>query len=1607
MTEHLHQQLNEQLRDAMLAFYLTYGVPADPTLEATPWNDRLATADDLYRYWLLDVQVSQAVPTSRVASAIASLQQYLNAIALGLEPGYDTRGMSAPQQATWRDSLHAYSLWRTRQQLRHFPANYLSPMLRSHKTESFQQLENDLNQCRLQPDSVLPAIQRYLTRFEEVANLKTLNGYIDGAPDDFANSTYYFVARSATDGTCHWRSLDMARRCVPPGAEGSPRHKQDTAPSGAWSEWKRIPLPASHNIPEHSIRPVLFNNRLFVIWAQCLSPTATGNSTEHLRSDPDESEKQYKARLQDWLKSRFIQFRLHFCYLKYDGSWSVPQVCSDEYCVMKELNKLDAHALKQATSTFAVLDSSTRPPSLCLGLNAHATPRQSAGRDYTRSDFFQAVRIDQDLSIEPLFSKGTVVDLKAHADHEKLAKRYLSLFIYNNHSHFNFHAPLSETVAVTNLRDSTPQPVPAGWNFDEQQGFISDLNSDSDVVFNTTSCVLEVTSRLKQPFPEHRTIALKARNSWAELSLNLTLLRALNDSNDKSALQTGSWLNLKTDITPPCNWVSLSVTCNKTGLHYANLIYQRADDALGTAQPLQLLPLRRDWETQFKGRYIERDAFDFMFKNSNTEYTLAVHFHTQPASRADEQNDWVLNNAWATLYARHYKPVILIPRHENTPHPFNIHRENTFMVGEPNTSRRELKGTSPALAATSTFSAHIQLDPKTMRPDEEQSHLDGSGPRPITVLHGVLTFDTDTRHNERIIRGYALKAVNLTLDPENTRPLTPVAPRILRRLSPSAGTAEFIDFSASSLKHSDNALTPRAPIRMNTGVCRQLTAAASVSLDTLFSMNASQWLEPPLNEQDAPQPLDFHGAHGTYFWELFLYLPWLVAWRLNMEQRHAEAETWLQYLFDPARPGAVDGAHTGYWKLHALTPVAAELSYARDNPHDPNQVALSAPVYFRQALYLLYLDILLNRGDAAYRQASADSLAEAKLWYVRAANLLGPRPNITHADPWQPVTLHELSASTSDTLRQLELATADSGVLCRAPASDPHSPLAQDSANLRLPLNPDLIARWDTLENRLHNLRHHLSIAGKPLQPDLFAPALAPHALLGRNALGSGPDSALALGSQVSDTGHYRFQVAYRQAMTMVDNLVQLGSTLLLLFERKEQAELMELQQHQAWDLARIALDQQTQNLAVDEKNRQALLAGRHIIEGRLKHFEKLLKDGISSPEARASEHYLASAQWDTAASTAQAGAGLAMLVPNIFGTSNGGIRFEGAFHAIQASAQGVANEQRATAAHLDRSEHFNRRAQDWGHALEQCQLELNQVDLQLQAQAEQGATLRLQLRHGETVMEQARLTYALLNKRFSNTHLYQWLNSQLAAFYYQAYDAAYAMCLTAQACWQFERADWRTRFIHGNPWNNQYRGMTAGESLKLYLLNMNTAYFQHNQRELEITRTVSLRQLSGKDPGVTANKNWAQLGAELLNSGTLDFELSRALFEADYPGHYLRRIKSISVSIPAVLGPYDDIRATLTQTWNQTQLSENPNDTRENLRVREQIVLSTGLNDSGLFTLNFDADERYLPFEFTGAISRWRLAFPNHASQLAMLGSLSDIIVHVRYTARSGGDRS
>ena len=130
-----------------------------------------------------------------------------------------------------------------------------------------------------------------------------------------------------------------------------------------------------------------------------------------------------------------------------------------------------------------------------------------------------------------------------------------------------------------------------------------------------------------------------------------------------------------------------------------------------------------------------------------------------------------------------------------------------------------------------------------------------------------------------------------------------------------------------------------------------------------------------------------------------------------------------------------------------------------------------------------------------------------------------------------------------------------------------------------------------------------------------------------------------------------------------------------------------------------------------------------------------------------------------------------------------------------------------------------------------------------------------------------------------------------------------------------------------------------------------------------------------------------------------------------------MRRIKSASLTIPCVTGPYVGVngKVTLLQSsvrHDASTIRSYPRDDSNGPDPRftdyagaiESIVTSGAQNDAGLFEMNL-RDERYLPFEGAGAVqSRWRIELPTTLRHFDY-DSISDVILHIRYTAREGGD--
>lgn len=240
------------------------------------------------------------------------------------------------------------------------------------------------------------------------------------------------------------------------------------------------------------------------------------------------------------------------------------------------------------------------------------------------------------------------------------------------------------------------------------------------------------------------------------------------------------------------------------------------------------------------------------------------------------------------------------------------------------------------------------------------------------------------------------------------------------------------------------------------------------------------------------------------------------------------------------------------------------------------------------------------------------------------------------------------------------------------------------------------------------------------------------------------------------------------------------------------------------------------------------------------------------------------------------------------------------------------------------------------------------------------------------------------LRNKYTNKELYSFVEGRVRTLYYQVYQMAYNWARKAEATFRFEHGLKDTNFIQPGYWEPGHDGLLSGEALFLGLKNMEAAYHEERGHDFEVSKFISLRQVN-------------PLALVLLReNGACEFAIREILYDMDFPGHYLRKIKAVTLTIPYVVVPYTTVNCTLRLTTHKYCSDPTSKDKRDYLEKtvdqggpngdpRFDIVLipisaaavSSANNDAGVFDLLFSNNERYMPFEGAGAISQWSLTLP------------------------------
>jgi hypothetical protein len=790
------------------------------------------------------------------------------------------------------------------------------------------------------------------------------------------------------------------------------------------------------------------------------------------------------------------------------------------------------------------------------------------------------------------------------------------------------------------------------------------------------------------------------------------------------------------------------------------------------------------------------------------------------------------------------------------------------------------------------------------------------------------------------------------------------------------------------------------------------------------------------------EEVSFRDAYALYNWELFFHAPLLIADRLMKNQLFGAAQKFFHFIFDPTRalnPSATPPQNPPqcYWQTQpfnattsgtfaqeeigqllddlaggrANAKLAEQVHEWRQQPFNPHLIARLRTTAYPKNVVMKYIDNLIAWGDQLFRRDTIEAINEATNLYVLAAEILGRRPESVPPAGTIPIkTYNQLEQLFHDPQTDFSDVVVNAEQIVPGPGnsgSPGASPLPLPLPSLQMlyfcvPQDDKLLAYWDTVADRLFKIRHCMNIEGVVRQLPLFEPPIDP-ALLVRAAT-AGIDISSALNDINAALPYYRFSVMAQKATELCSEVKSLGSALLSALEKQDAEALALLRSEYEIGLLTAVRDVKANQVKEASATLDGLTKYRAVVEARHEYYSS--REFMNALEIAHMTSTTASLGLMAGQVGAEITAGVLHLIPEVkagspttIGVTYGGANIASAVQAFGSAVGTGASIANTIGSMIATMGGYQRRSEEWQHQGNLAALELQQIDDQILAATIRQQIAEKELENHDVQIDNAKGIDEFMHDKFTNHELYSWMVGQVSGIYFQSYQLAYDVAKRAERAYRYELGLADSNFIQFGYWDSLKKGLLAGDRLHHDLKRMEVSYLDLNKREYEITKHVSLAML---DPTALIM---------LRATGACHFTLPESLFDSDFPGHHFRRVKSVSLTVPCVAGPYTSLNCTLTQLANMIRVSTDsehydqasPKRFRTNVGAIQSIATSSGQNDSGVFELNL-RDERYCPFEGSGAISDWRLEMPLDTNAIDP-ASLSDVIVHLRLTTRDGGE--
>jgi hypothetical protein len=562
-----------------------------------------------------------------------------------------------------------------------------------------------------------------------------------------------------------------------------------------------------------------------------------------------------------------------------------------------------------------------------------------------------------------------------------------------------------------------------------------------------------------------------------------------------------------------------------------------------------------------------------------------------------------------------------------------------------------------------------------------------------------------------------------------------------------------------------------------------------------------------------------------------------------------------------------------------------------------------------------------------------------------------------------------------------------------------------------IPPNPVLQVLRLRAELNLYKLRTCRDIAG-------VKRALDPYAAPTDTTSGLpqiGPGGALALpGTATLRPTAYRYKTLIERAKQLVTLASQIEAAMLAALEKRDAEFYAQLKARQ--DVSLTLAGVRLQDLRVQQAQDGVTLATLQQQRAQLQqdHYQQLLNEGVSSLESAAIGFLFSAAGLQTAAAVLSFVASgfefgaAALAAAWSVGTSPEELAHTASgLSAVGSGLSSLAAAASTTGTVLSTFASYERRAQDWDF-----QRILAQQDVAITGQqvtiAQDGVRVAGQERAiAQMQADHAKQTLDFLTQKFTNAELYDWMSNVLGGIYGFFLQQATATARLAEAQLSFERQVTPPSLVQADYWDApgdfagltgeaaqtpDRRGLTGSARLLQDIEQLDQYAFDTDRRKLQLAKTLSL--------ALAAPAEFQRF----RDTGVLIFATPMELFDHDFPGHYLRLIRRVRVSVIALIPPTQGIRATLSSTGvSRVIVGGDVFQTEVLRRDPETIALSAPQNASGLFELDTQGD-MLLPFEGLGVDANWEFRMPRAANPFDY-ATIADVLVTVDYSALDSAD--